>query len=292
MRQSKWQGWNAWLLPATVLCFIIALTPWLIMIYNSFFSVSYTKIGSGAFIGLDNYRQAFIDPAFLTSVGVTAKIIIVALPIQFLLGLFIAVIVSKHIRMRKYVVPILTIPMIIAPAVVGIIWNLNLNPNFGPVGIFLKNIGFSPDGLLANSKTALWTIIAIDIWQWTPFMFLLFLAGIIGQPKEPLEAAQVDGANAWQTFSKVTIPALKPIFIVGFLLRFTDLYKIFDTIWTTTGGGPGMATEALSVLGYRVNFAYWHIGYGSAVVMLIFIISYLASLVFFHTVVPPEKKID
>lgn len=292
MRSSKWQGWNAWILPATLLCFFISLTPWLIMIYNSFFNLSYTKIGSGQFVGLDNYRQAFQDSGFLTSFGITMKLIILALPLEFLFGLFLAYLVSRHIRLRKFVVPILTIPMIIAPAVVGIIWNLNLNPNFGPVGILLRNLGISEDGLLANTHTALYTLVAIDIWQWTPFMFLLFLAGLMGQPKEPLEAAQVDGASGWQTFKRVTIPALKPIFIVGFLLRFTDLYKIFDKIWTTTGGGPGMATEALSVYGYRLNFAYWHIGYGSAVVMIIFIISFLASLIFFHTVVPPEKKIE
>lgn len=292
MRKSRWQGWNAWILPATILCFVISLTPWIIMIYNSFFNLSYTKIGSGQFVGLANYRQAFGDPAFLTSVWITLKVILVALPVEFVLGLVLAVLVSRHLFMRKFVVPILTIPMIIAPAVVGLIWNLNLNPNFGPVGILLKNLGISRDGLLSNTRTALWTIMVIDVWQWTPFMFLLFLAGLLGQPREPLEAAQVDGAGAWQTFKRVSIPALKPIFIVGFLLRFTDLYKIFDTIWVMTGGGPGMATEALSVFGYRLNFAYWHIGYGSAVVMLIFMISYLASLVFFHTVVPPEKKLE
>jgi len=292
MRVSKWQGWNAWILPATVLCFIISLTPWIIMIYNGFFNLSYTKVGSGQFVGLENYRQAFKDPAFLESFWITVEVLLVALPAEFLLGLGLAVLISKHLRMRRFVVPILTIPMIIAPAVVGLIWNLNLNPNFGPLGIFLSRIGLSREGLLASTKTALWTIIAIDIWQWTPFMFLLFIAGLLGQPKEPLEAAQVDGASAWQTFKRVSIPSLKSIFIVGFLLRFTDLYKIFDSIWVMTGGGPGMATEALSVFGYRVNFGYWHIGYGSAVVMVIFIISYLASLVFFHTVVPPEKKIE
>lgn len=292
MRRSKWAGWNAWILPASILCFIISLIPWLIMIYNSFFNLSYTKIGTGQFVGLDNYRRAFDDPSFLTSFWITMKILLIALPVEFLLGLVLAVLVAQHTRMRKFVVPVLTIPMVIAPAVVGLIWNLNLNPNFGPVGIFLRNIGLSADGLLANTSTALYTIIAIDVWQWTPFMFLLFLSGLVGQPKEPLEAAQVDGATAWQTFKRVSVPALKPIFIVGFLLRFTDVYKLFDKIWTTTGGGPGMATEALSVFGYRVNFGYWHIGYGSAVVMLIFIISYLASLVFFHTVVPPEKKIN
>ncbi|MBI9108854.1 MAG: sugar ABC transporter permease [Spirochaetales bacterium] len=292
MRQSKWQGWNAWILPATILCFVISLTPWLIMIYNSFFSLSYTKIGSGGFIGLDNYRQVFTDTAFLTSIWVTIKFLAVSLPCELLLGLTLAVLVARHVFTQKFVVPILLIPMIISPTVVGLIWRLNLNPNFGIVGIFLKNIGFAKDGLLGSSQTALGTIIAIDIWQWTPFLFLLFLAGLLGQPKEPLEAAQVDGASVIQTFRRVTLPSLRPIFTVAFLLRFTDAYKIFDKIWMMTTGGPGMSTEALSIYGYRVNFKYWHIGYGSAVVMILFLVSYLITLVFFHLVIPPEKKIN
>jgi multiple sugar transport system permease protein len=117
------------------------------------------------------------------------------------------------------------------------------------------------------------------------------LAGLVGVPKEPLEAAAVNNANAWQTFWHIILPSLRPIMVVGFLLRFTDLYKIFDTIWITTGGGPGISTESVSLYGYRVNFSYWHIGYGSAVVFVIFLISYIACLIFSHTVVPPEKKL-
>lgn len=291
MRQSKWQGWNAWILPATILCFAIALTPWLIMIYNSFFDLSYTKVGSGGYVGLENYREVFRDEHFLTSVWVTIKFLAISLPVEFALGLLLAIVVSRHISFRKFVVPILVIPMIISPTVVGLIWRLNLNPNFGPIGILLTRVGLFKDGLLGSADTALPTIIMIDIWQWTPFLFLLFLAGILGQPREPLEAAQVDGATTLQTFRRVTIPALKSIFTVAFLLRFTEAYKIFDKIWIMTTGGPGMATESLSIYGYRVNFKYWHIGYGSAVVFILFLISYLISLVFFHIAVPPEKKI-
>jgi len=291
MRKSKWQGWNGWTIPAFALTVVISLIPWLIMIYNSFFDKSYTQGRAGKFIWLENYRQAASDSNFLASLWNTIKIMLVALPVEFLLGLGIALLVWKHLKMRRFVVPILTIPMIISPSVVGLIWNLNLNPVFGPVGILLRNMGIATDGLLSNVSTALWTITAIDIWQWTPFMFLLFLAGLVGVPKEPLEAAAVNNANAWQTFWHIILPSLRPIMVVGFLLRFTDLYKIFDTIWITTGGGPGISTESVSLYGYRVNFSYWHIGYGSAVVFVIFLISYIACLIFSHTVVPPEKKL-
>lgn len=291
IRRSKWQGWNGWTIPAFVLTVVISLVPWLIMIYNTFLDTSYSSGAKGSFIGLENYRRAFSDPAFTVSLWNTFKIILVALPLEFIIGLLLALIVWKHLKLRKFVVPIMIIPMIISPSVVGLIWNLNLNPVYGPVGIWLREAGIAPDGLLSNINTALAAITMIDIWQWTPFMFLLFLAGLCGLPREPLEAAAVNNASAWQTFWRIILPALKPIMIVGFLLRFTDLYKIFDTIWITTVGGPGQATETLSVFGYRVNFLYWHIGYGSTVVFLIFIISYIACLIFFHTVVKPEKKL-
>jgi len=291
MRIVRGQGWNTWILPATILCFAISLFPWLIMIYNSFLGLSYSKPGSGGFVGLDNYRQAFSDPDLLESVWMTFKFLLIALPIEFVIGLALAVLVTRHIRMRKFVVPILIIPMIISPTVVGLIWTLNLNPSFGLVGIFLRTTGIFEDALLGEVSTVLPTIIAIDVWQWTPFVFLLMLAGLLGQPKEPYEAAQVDGATFWQTFRRITLPLLKPIFIVAFLLRFTDAYKIFDKIWIMTTGGPGRVTESLSIYGYRLTFKFWHIGYGSAVVTLIFIISFIASYLFVKAVVPSEKKI-
>ncbi len=262
------------------------------MIYNSFFNLSYAKPRSGAFIGLDNYRHIFSDDAILQSVIVTLKFVAISLPAEFLLGLLFAIILVRHQWLRKFTVPIIIIPMVISPSVVGLLWQLNLNPSFGPVGIFFRSIGLFEEGLLGSASTALYTLIAIDIWQWTPFMFLLFVAGLLGQAKEPLEAAAVDGASSWQTFWHVTVPALKPIFIVGILLRFTDVYKIFDTPWIMTGGGPGLATETLSIIGYRVNFKFWHIGYGAAIVTVIFLISYLVSLVFTRVVSPPERKID
>ena len=290
MRQSKFKGFNFWTLPAIVLTAFVSFVPFLIMIWNSFFDKSYTKISAGKFIGFANYRQAMADPNFLGAISNTFKVILVALPIVFIVGLFIAVLVSQHMKMRKFVVPIIIIPMIIAPTVVGLIWGLNLNPNFGPIGVMLRNMGLATDGLLANQDTALGTIIGIDIWQWTPFMFLLFLAGLCGLPSAPLEAAAVDGASFGQVFRRITLPGLKPIFVTAFLLRFTDLYKIFDVIWITTVGGPGNTTESMSTFGYRVNFLYWHIGYGAAVVMIIYLISEFASTIFFN--LTAGKKIE
>lgn len=292
MRATKWKGWNGWILPAFILCIIISLVPWLIMIYNSFFNLSYAKPRSGQYIGLDNYRHIFSDDAMWQSIKVTVEFVAISLPLEFILGLVFALIMVRHQWLRKFTIPIIIIPMVISPSVVGLLWQLNLNPSFGPLGIFFRNLGLFQEGLLGTADTALYTLIAIDVWQWTPFMFLLFLAGLLGQAKEPLEAASVDGASSWQTFWHVTVPALKPIFIVGVLLRFTDAYKIFDTPWIMTGGGPGLATETLSIIGYRVNFKFWHIGYGAAIVCVIFLISYLASLLFTKVVQPPERRID
>lgn len=282
MRLSKNKGFNLWTLPAIILTAFVSFVPFLIMIWNSLFNKSYTKISAGQFVGFANYRQAMADAQFIGAIGNTFKVILIALPIEFIVGLFIAVLVSQHMKLRKFVVPVIIIPMIIAPTVVGLIWGLNLNPNYGPIGVWLRSMNLAQNGLLADETSALGTIIGIDIWQWTPFMFLLFFSGLCGLPRAPLEAAAVDGASPMQVFRRITLPGLKPIFIVAFLLRFTDLYKIFDIIWITTVGGPGNTTESMSTFGYRVNFLYWHIGYGAAVVMIIYLISEFVSTLFFN----------
>ena len=170
--------------------------------------------------------------------------------------------------------------MILAPIVVGLSAKLNLNPDFGIIGIFLKNLGISPSGLLTSANTAFLTIIVVDIWQWTPFLIMIFLASILAMPKEPFEAALIDGANRFQVFRYLTLPFLTPIIIIGILLRLTDAYKLFDQVYIMTGGGPGSSTELLTIFAYKLNFKFWNLGYGSAAVAILFLISFIISFFF------------
>ena len=280
MRKAKFGGY-IWLLPLVFFLFIIELWPFLQMLYQSFHHLSFTQPAlNGEFAGLGNYRKAMNSESMMSSVGLTLKYMLIALPLEVLLAIFFSVLLSYHLKLKKYVLPILLIPMILAPIVVGLSAKLNLNPDFGIIGIFLKNLGISPSGLLTSANTAFLTIIVVDIWQWTPFLIMIFLASILAMPKEPFEAALIDGANRFQVFRYLTLPFLTPIIIIGILLRLTDAYKLFDQVYIMTGGGPGSSTELLTIFAYKLNFKFWNLGYGSAAVAILFLISFIISFFF------------
>ena len=273
-------GGYLWLLPMLVFLLVIELWPFLVMLDQSVHYLSYTQPSkNGQFIGLDNYRKAVHDDDLFHGVSVTLLYMLIALPIEFVLGLALAVLISYHMTLKRIVMPLLLIPMVLAPVVVGLVARLNLNPDFGLLGIMLREIGIAPAGLLGTPFNAFLTIVAVDIWQWTPFVTMIFLAAIIGMPREPFEAAVVDGASRWQIFRRVILPMLQPIIGVVLLLRLTDAFKVFDQVFIMTGGGPGAATELLTIFAYKVNFAYWNLGYGSAVVALLFFISFVMTFV-------------
>jgi len=273
-------GGYTWLLPMFVFLLIFELWPFLVMLDQSVHFLSYTQPAkNGEFIGLDNYRKAVFDGNLFESVRITLLFLLVAIPIELILGLSFAVLLSYHLWLKRIVLPLLLIPMILAPIVVGLAARLNLNPDFGLIGIFLRDVGIAPQGLLSSGISAFITIVAVDIWQWTPFLIMIFIAGILGMPREPFEAAEVEGANRWQVFRKITLPLLVPIIVVALLLRMTDAFKTFDQVFIMTGGGPGASTELATIFAYKLNFVSWNLGYGSAVVSLLFFISFVLTFV-------------
>jgi len=279
MRKTSWGAYQ-WLVPMLLFLFVIELWPFLVMLDQSVHYLSYTQpTKNGAFIGLDNYRKAVHDDDLFHSVSVTLLYMLIALPIEFLLGLALAVLISSHMILKRIVMPLLLIPMILAPVVVGLVARLNLNADFGLLGIMLRELGIAPEGMLGTPLNAFITIIAVDVWQWTPFLIMIFLAAILGMPREPFEAALVEGAGRWQIFRRIMLPLLGPVMGVALLLRLTDAFKIFDQVFIMTGGGPGVATELLTIFAYKVNFVYWNLGYGSAVVSLLFFISFVLTFV-------------
>ena len=220
MRKAVFGGY-IWLIPLLLFLFLIELWPFLKMLHQSVHHMSFTQPAlNGQFAGLDNYRKAMNSEGMMSSVGLTLKYMLIALPLQVLLGIFFSVLLSYHLRLKKFVLPILLIPMILAPIVVGLSAKLNLNPDFGIIGIFLKDMGISPAGMLTSASTAFMTIIIVDIWQWTPFLIMIFLASILAMPKEPFEAAMIDGASRFQVFRYITLPFLTPIIISRINRRF------------------------------------------------------------------------
>ena len=279
MRKALWGGY-AWLLPMFIFLLVFEFWPFLVMLDQSVHFLNYSQPSrNGEFIGLDNYRKAVFDENLFDSIRVTLLFLLLALPAQFILGLAVAVLLSYHLVLKRFVLPLLLIPMILAPIVVGLSARLNLNPDFGLIGIFLRDTGLVPTGVFSSGSSAFLTIVAVDVWQWTPFLIMIFVAGILGMPSEPFEAAEVEGANRWQIFTKITLPLLQPIIIVALLLRLTDAFKTFDQVFIMTGGGPGASTELATIFAYKINFTSWNLGYGSAVVGLLFFISFILTFV-------------
>lgn len=241
-----------------------------------------TDSGETAQWSLANFTRLATDGFFLSALGHTVIYAVVALTFEFLLGLGFAVLLDRSVRGRSLFRAVLLIPMMIPPVVVGVVWRLMLNADFGAINGTLKSLGVNTEALTwtASPKLALASVIAVDIWQWTPFMFLVLLAGLQAIPQEPYEAAKIDGASKWQTFRHVTFPLLKPAILVALLLRTMDLLRVFDQIFILTEGGPGFATETVSLYIYRAAFRFFDFGYAAALSFVLLVLTNVISIVY------------
>jgi multiple sugar transport system permease protein len=270
MRSRRYIWW--WVLPSAILFLGIILIPFITALTYSFRSLSFTtSTATGQYIGVENYRRLVFDQDFYNSFKVTFLYMVPAIILQGLLGLGMALLIAGAVRRARILIPIMLLPTLLTPVVIGLIGVLTLNPDFGVIGQLLNRLGLVQGAVLGNSDTALLAIIAVDTYQWTPFVAVILTAGLLALPKEPYEAAQVDGASRIQTFFRVTMPLLWQYFVVAILIRVIDAFRIFDIIWVMTRGGPGTATEAVAVYAYRHTFRYWDLGYGSALIMVIFV---------------------
>ena len=228
---------------------------------------------------LANFARLATDRFFLAALWHTLIYASVALTFEFLLGLSLALLLDRPVRGRSLFRAALLVPMMLPPVVVGVVWRLMLNADFGAINGTLKSIGLNTDALTwtASPGLALVSVIAVDIWQWTPFMFLVLLAGLQAIPQEPYEAALIDGSSAWQTFRYVTLPLLRPAILIALLLRTMDLLRVFDQIFILTEGGPGFATETVSLYIYRSAFRFFDFGYAAAMSFVLLLLTNLIS---------------
>ena len=239
----------------------------------------HTGSGEAAHWSLANFARLASDQFFREALAHTFIYAVVALSFEFLLGLGLAVMLDRPLRGRSLFRSALLIPMMLPPVVVGVVWRLMLNPDFGAINGTLKGAGVATDSLTwtASPLLALASVIAVDIWQWTPFMFLVLLAGLQAIPQEPYEAAIVDGSSAWQTFLHVTLPLLKPAILIALLLRTMDLLRVFDQIFILTEGGPGFSTETVSLYIYRTAFRFFDFGYAAAMSFVLLLLTNVIS---------------
>lgn len=237
-------------------------------------------VGDAARWSGGNFARLFADGFFRSALLHTFSYAALALTFEFLLGLGLALLLDRPLRGRGAFRALLLVPMMLPPVVVGVVWRLMLNPSFGAINGTLKGVGVETEGLTwtASPALAFISVVAVDIWQWTPFMFLVLLAGLQAIPQEPYEAAMIDGASAWQTFIHVTLPLLKPAILIALLLRTMDLLRVFDQIFILTEGGPGFATETVSLYIYRTAFRFFDFGYAAAMSFALLVLTNIISI--------------
>ncbi len=264
-----------YVLLAPTVAVLLALT-----IYPLIYSIKISLQGESGNWTLQNFTRLIGDQFFLSALAHTLVYSAMALTFEFLIGLGLAFLLNEQMRGRSVFRALLLLPMMLPPVVVGVVWRLMLNSNFGPVNGTLKRFGLNADALTwtASPKLAMASVIIADIWQWTPCMFLILLAGLQAIPQEPYEAALIDGASAWQTFRHVTLPLLKPAILIALLLRTMDLLRVFDQIFILTEGGPGFATETMSLYIYRTAFRFSNFGYAAAMSFVLLLITNVISV--------------
>ncbi len=247
-----------WVAPALLVLGALSIYPLLYLI-----EVSLT--GTRGFT-ISNFTRLFEDHLFLVSAAQTLLYAAVALALEFLLGLALALLVDSLTHARSLIRVGLLAPMLLPPVVAAVIWRLIYNPEFGVLNGTLRQLGINTAHLVWTSgrNSAMLSVILVDVWEWTPFLFLLLTAGLQALPSEPLEAARVDGAGYWQTLRDVVLPLMKPVILLALLLRSMDLLRIFDQIFLLTQGGPGSATETASLYIYRTAFRFSNFGYAAA----------------------------
>ncbi|MGB3417008.1 MAG: sugar ABC transporter permease [Mesorhizobium sp.] len=284
-------NWYPYILiaPTFVTLIVVSLVPFIYAVYLSLHEARYGVVKD--FVWFDNYIQLLKEPAFWNAMYVSGLFVLIAVPVQFMLGLGGALILNRGVAGRSLIVPLLFIPAMMAPVVVGLLWKIMLAGSWGVLSYNVVerfNI-VTESSIFGSPHYALYALIFIDIWQWTPFMMLAFFAGLQALPPGPYRAASVDGAGPFRTFFKLTLPLMAPLlFIIG-LLRIIDAFKVFDTIFILTRGGPGTSTESLSILAYKMTFDFWDIGRASALAVVVWIIFFVFCNIFYQVA---KKKLN
>jgi multiple sugar transport system permease protein len=224
-----------------------------------------------SFYGLKNYLDLAVDTRFHHALFISFFFMFVATAIEVVIGTLLAVVMDEVLRGRGILRGILLLPMFLNPVAVGTIWKILYEPSLGPLNYFVQLLGGDKVNWLGSSRTALWAILVADIWQWSPFIFLLVLSALQGIPKSLVEAAKIDGAGDFMIFRKITLPMITGTIFVAALLRAMDAFRVFPKIYIMTGGGPGQSTESASILVLKTAFRYFEVGYGASmtIVMLI-----------------------
>ena len=263
--------------PAAIIMAIALLYPLAYMVWGSFRAWDPSQtIGEAEFVGLKNYVTLLNDPNFLESLSVTLKFAFFVVTFEMLIGVGLALLLDRNIRGMSILRTLFILPMMIAPVVVGLMWRYMYHPSVGTFNRTLDGLGLPKVDWLGDH--ALMSVIIADIWQWTPFIFILALAALQSLPRSALEAARIDGATAWQQIIYIKLPLMMPVLIVTGLLRLIDAFKVLEVILVMTEGGPGLSTEILALRISRTATEFRELGVAAAMS------NYLLLLLLFLTV--------
>jgi multiple sugar transport system permease protein len=269
--------------PAIIYLLGFSVFPLIYSVRISLTDLNITRQGTGIFIGLKNYINLFSEGSlFLKTLGNTFLILVLAIAIEMTLGYLIAHLffLAKDVKGISVLRTIYIIPIMITPLIFGLTWSYILNPLLGIMNYLLSVLHLPTLSWLGSPATAIYTIIGIDVWQWTPFVVMLIFAGLSSIPQELFEAADVDGAKWYQTVLHIEIPSIERVLGIALIVRLMDLFRMFDLIYATTQGGPGGATEVISMFAYRQSFNYYNTGIGSAASIIALILTIFLSTLF------------
>jgi multiple sugar transport system permease protein len=258
------------ILPAGIVVAAVIVFPWVFTLYMSL--QDFHAGGTMTFAGLDNYRRMFSDDRFIWAIIRTFYFTALAVIFPTIIGVAAAVCFNRHFPLRGLARTIFILPMMATPVAVALVWTMMFHPQLGVLNYLLTAVGLPPSTWVYDSATVIPTLVMVETWQWTPLIMLIVLGGLASLPQDPYEAAALDGAGGWQCFRHITLPLVWPFIMVALVLRAVDALKAFDTIFVITGGGPGTSSETLNLYLYQEAFAYYDIGYASAIVVVFFIL--------------------
>lgn len=261
---------HRFVLPLALVLSAVMLYPVAFSAWISLHDYRLTRLNDVRWVGLDNYTFIATDPGFLNAMGNTITFVIGAVTLELVLGLGLAILLQRLVRFQNFARSTLLAPMFITPIAVGLMFRFLLNSELGVISHYLGEIGITIDWF--GPQLALFSIMLIDVWQWTPFMVLMFLAGLESLPKSPFEAARIDGASAWLTFRSVTLPMLRPVITVAIIIRALDAFKVFEYVFAITRGGPGDATETIMYYIYQAGFRFFRMGEAAAAAFLLIVV--------------------
>lgn len=275
--------------PAIILLAAIAIYPFLWLIYMSFHKVGFGN-ASDVFVGVKNFARLFSDAKYIQGWAILLQYSAFCLSVQIIVGVALAVVLNNS-RYEKILVTLFLMPMMVSPVVAGLLFYFLYNGTFGWYHWLFESFGIlGQTSILGSAKTALYGIILVDIWQWTPLITLITLAGLKRVPKDQLEANMVDGAGSISNFFHVSLPNIYPFLLIAILLRFMDNFRFIDAILALTGGGPGNSTRLLPVYLFDVSFQFFKLGRGAAIALTLLIVTIILGMILTRVLEDPTRK--